>query len=94
MDTKHLSFREAEEPLQAEEWLNTVEQKFHLLRLTEGLKAEYAAHQLQGPASIWWNQYREALPDNTVVDWNLFREAFNGHFIPPGVMEMKHTEFM
>ena len=21
-------------------------------------------------------------------------EAFKGHFIPPGVMEMKHTEFM
>jgi len=93
MDTKPPSFREAEEPLQAEEWLNTVEQKFCLLRLTEGLKAEYAAHELQGPACIWWNQHREALPDNTVVDWNLFREAFKGHFIPPGVMEMKHTEF-
>ena len=49
MDTKPPSFREAEEPLQAEEWLNTVEQKFLLLWLTEGLKAEYAAHQLQGP---------------------------------------------
>ena len=61
MDTKPPSFREAEEPLQAEEWLNTVEQKFRLLRLTDGLKAEYAAHQLQGPAGIWWNQYREAL---------------------------------
>jgi len=29
-----------------------------------------------------------------VVDWNLFREAFKGHFIPPRVMEMKHIEFM
>jgi len=94
MDTKPPSFREAEEPLQAEEWLNTVEQKFCLLRVTESLKAENAAHQLQGPAGIWWNQHREALPKNTVVDWNLFREAFKGHFIPPGVMEMKHTEFM
>jgi len=46
MDTKPPSFREAEEPLQAEEWMNTVEQKFRLLRLTEGLKAEYSAHQL------------------------------------------------
>ena len=94
IDTMPPSFREAEEPLQAEEWLNTVEQKFRLLRLNEGLKAEYAAHQLQGPAGIWWNQHREALPDNTVVDWNLFREAFKGHFIPLGVMEMKHTEFI
>jgi len=46
MDTKPPSFREAEEPLHAEAWLNTVEQNFHLLRLTEGLKVEYAAHQL------------------------------------------------
>jgi len=73
MDNKPASFREAEEPLQAEEWLNTVEQKFRLLRLTDGLKAEYAAHQLQCPAGVWWNQYREALPDNTVLDWNLLR---------------------
>jgi len=46
MDTKPPSFREAEEPLQAEEWLNTVEQMFRLLWLTDSLKAEYAAHQL------------------------------------------------
>ena len=39
MDTKPPPFREAEEPLQAEQWLNTVEQKFCLIRLTEGLKA-------------------------------------------------------
>jgi hypothetical protein len=73
MDTKPPSFIEAEEPLQTEQWLNTVEQKFRLLQLTVGLKAEHAAHQLQGPAGIWWNQYREALPANTVLDWNLFR---------------------
>jgi len=57
MDMKPPPFREAEQPLQAEEWLNTVEQNFRLLQLIEGLKAEYAAHQLQGPAGIWWNQY-------------------------------------
>jgi len=94
VDTKPPSFREAEEPLQTEEWLNMVEQQFRLLRLTEDLKAEYAAHQLQGPAGIWWNQHWEALPDNTMVEWNLFREAFKGHFIPLRVMEMKHTEFV
>jgi len=76
------------------EWLNTVEQKFRLLRLTEGPKVEYAAHQLQGLAGTWWNQHREALLDNTVVDWNRLCEAFKGHFIRPGVMEMKHTKFM
>jgi hypothetical protein len=39
-------FREAEEPLQADEWLSTIEQRFQLLRLFEGLKASYVGHQL------------------------------------------------
>jgi hypothetical protein len=46
MDTKPPTFREVEEPLQADEWLSTIEQRFHLLRLTEGMKASYAGHQL------------------------------------------------
>ena len=53
LDTKPPIFKEAKEPLQANEWLNTLEQKFHLLRLTEVLKTEYASHQLHGPAGIW-----------------------------------------
>ena len=52
MDTKPPIFKEAVEPLEADEWINTMEQKFRLLRLTEELKTEYAAHQLQGPAEI------------------------------------------
>jgi hypothetical protein len=39
---------EATEPLDAEEWINTMEDKFRVLRLTKVLKTEYAAHQLQG----------------------------------------------
>ena len=45
-DTKPPIFKEAEELLQANEWLNMIEQKFHLLRFTEHLKAEYSSHQL------------------------------------------------
>ena len=46
LDTKPPIFKMAEEPLQADEWLNTIEQKFYLLRVTEHQKAEYASHQL------------------------------------------------
>jgi hypothetical protein len=44
MDTKPLIFKETEEPLNADEWLNTIGQKFRLLRLTKGMKEEYASH--------------------------------------------------
>ena len=57
LDTKPPVFKEAEEPLQSDEWLNTIEQKFCLLRLTEHLKTKYASHQLHGPMGIWWSHH-------------------------------------
>jgi len=94
MDTKPPVFREAEEPLQADEWLSTIEQRFGLLRLTEGMKATYAGHQLQGPAGIWWTHHRTTFPANVEIVWNQFQAAFRGHFIPPGLMAIKYTKFM
>jgi hypothetical protein len=44
IDTRPLIFKEATKPLDAEEWINTMEDKFRVLRLTEVLKIEYAAH--------------------------------------------------
>jgi hypothetical protein len=52
LNTKPPLFKEAEEPLQADEWINTIEQKFRLLHLTDELKTEYASHHLHGPAGI------------------------------------------
>jgi hypothetical protein len=67
MDTKPPIFKEAEEPLHANEWLNTIQQKFRLLRLTEGMKVEYASHQLHGPASICWSHHRHTLPAHVEI---------------------------
>jgi hypothetical protein len=53
---------EAVEPLDAEEWINTMEDKFRVLRMTKVLKIEYATHQLQGPAGIWWKHHRITFP--------------------------------
>jgi hypothetical protein len=94
LNTKPPLFKEAEEPLQADEWLNTIEQKLCLLRLTEELKTEYASHQLHGPASIWWSHYRSMLPPNVQINWDQFKDAFHGNYIPLGLKAMKHTEFM
>ena len=58
MDTKPPVFKEATEPLEADEWINTMKQKFRLLQMTEEPKVEYAAHQLEGPAGIWWSHHR------------------------------------
>jgi len=72
MDTKPPVFKEAIEPLEADEWINTMEQKFRLLRMTEELKAEYVAHQLQEPARIWWSHHCTTYPKGTPITWNCF----------------------
>ena len=63
-------FKKAEEPLQADEWLNTIEQKFHLLRVTDQMKAGCASHQLQGPTGIWWTHYLSTLLAGANVSWD------------------------
>ena len=94
MDTKPPIFKEAEELLEADEWINTMEQKFCLLRMIEELKVEYVAHQLQGPARIWWSHHRTTYPEGTPITQNRFTTTFQRNYIPPGLVEMKVSKFM
>jgi hypothetical protein len=68
MDTRPPIFKKATEPLDAEEWINTMEDKFRVLRMTL-LKIEYVAHQLQGPAGMWWKHHHTTFPSNAHITW-------------------------
>src|SRR5579859_3320113 len=94
MDTHPNQFREATEPMEADEWVNSVQNKFRLLRLSEELKTEYAAHLLEGPAGIWWTNYHATFPENTPIPWAQFVAAFRENYIPPGLMAQKLGEFI
>ena len=94
MDTKPLIFKEAVEPFEVDEWINTIEQKFRLLRLAKELKTEYVAHQLHGPAGIWWSHHWTTFPANTPISWTQFTTAFHRNYIPTGMIAMKVAEFM
>jgi hypothetical protein len=65
-----------------------------VLKVVDDMKTEYASQQLQGPAGIWWCHHRNTLLENIEVVWDQFKEAFRGHYIPSGLMAIKHTEFM
>jgi hypothetical protein len=43
LDTEPPIFREVEEPLHADEWLNTIEQKFCVLKVADNMKTEYVS---------------------------------------------------
>jgi hypothetical protein len=53
-ETRPPLFVKVEDPLEADEWVQVIEQKFGLIHCTETHKSLFAAQQLRGPASTWW----------------------------------------
>jgi len=89
-------FNKAEEPLDADAWIRTIESKFSLLTVpcSEANKAHYAAQQLRGSACLWWDHYNAMLPADHVVTWDEFKIAFRAHHIPEGLLDRKLNEFL
>jgi len=87
-------FIKANEPLQADDWIRTIQQKFGLVRCSEYQKTLFAAQQLQGPTGAWWASHLAMQPEGHQVPWVEFHDAFRAHHIPNGVMEMKLEEFL
>jgi hypothetical protein len=56
-ETRPPLFIKAEEPLEADEWVRVMEQKFGLIRCTETYKPLFTAQQVRGPASTWWANF-------------------------------------
>jgi hypothetical protein len=96
LSTQPPFFSKAEEPLDADAWLHTMESKFALLTIpcADSSKAHFAAQQLRGAARIWWDNYCAMQPDGHVISWEEFRNAFRAHHIPEGLMERKLNEFL
>jgi hypothetical protein len=82
-------FSGGKDPLEADDWLRTIESKFSLLHCTEYQKTLYATQQLRGLAGAWWASCTTALPADLHVPWGEFRAAFHGHHLSAGTMRRK-----
>ena len=93
-DTTYLEFSEtrsplfvkAEEPLEADEWVRVMEQKFGLIQCTKTQKPLFAAQQLRGRDSTWWANFAAVQPAGHLVTWAEFKQAFREHYVPEGVL--------
>jgi hypothetical protein len=93
-ETRPPLFIKAEEPLEADEWVRVMEQKFGLIRCIETQKPLFAAQQLRGPASTWWTNFVAVQPAGHQITWEEFKLAFREHYVPEGVLHMKQEEFI
>jgi hypothetical protein len=83
----------AVDPMDADDWLKSVEKKLQLVQCNNHEKVLLASHQLSGPAADLWDAYMEAHEEPESINWLEFRAAFYAHHVPQGVIKLKKKEF-
>ena len=90
--TKPPTFSHSVEPMDADDWLKSVEKKLQVVQCNNRENVLLASHQLSGPAADWWDAFIEVHeePENICPE---FRAAFRAHHVPQGVIKLKKKEF-
>jgi hypothetical protein len=86
------TFSHTADPLQADDWLRSVERQLDVAQCDDKERVIFTAGQLRGSALDWWESYPAR--DRDAFTWVQFQERFRNHNIPAGVMKMKHKEFL
>jgi hypothetical protein len=76
-----------------EDWLKGVEKKLMITQCTDREKVLFAAHQLYGTATNWWETYCNTHANVDTITWNEFKARFRTHYVPHGTMKLKRKEF-
>ena len=76
------TFHHSIEPLDADDWLRSINNKLRYANVAEGDKVTYATYHLEGSASLWWENFEAMRPSGQVTSWQEFCEAFREHHIP------------
>jgi hypothetical protein len=87
--THPLTFAEAIDLLEEDNWLCIIESKFGPPHSTEIQKTLFIAQQLHGPVSAWWANFTATIQDGHQVPWAEFCMAFHEHHIPTGLVACK-----
>ncbi|WVZ83110.1 hypothetical protein U9M48_030287 [Paspalum notatum var. saurae] len=85
------SFSGSQDPMEAEDWMRTIERKLELLNCDEQTKIALATHQLSGTALAWWEIVKA--PHKNGITWKEFTKAFRQHHVPEATKDLKAEEF-
>jgi hypothetical protein len=86
------TFSDSIKPMDADDWLKTIEKKLQVVQCNNRERVLFAAHQLVGPAADWWDAYVEAHEEPETINSQEFRNSFRTHHVPLGVMMLKKKE--
>jgi hypothetical protein len=87
--TKLPTFSYVVEPMDADDWLKSVEKKLQVVQCNNREKVLLASNQLFGPAADWWDAYVESHEEPESINGAEFRATFRAHHVPQGVIKLK-----
>ena len=87
------SFKEANTPNEAEEWLEGLEIILEALQNEEKDKMIYTEFLLQGEARLWWKMEKDK-KGGAEHSWKEFQESFLQRYFLISIYEQKEREFL
>ncbi|KAK1699361.1 hypothetical protein QYE76_016058 [Lolium multiflorum] len=85
-------FNKTEEPLDADDWLQTMENNLEVAGVEAAEKVLFATHYLSGPARAWWTSAR-AMNAGQMMTWEDFKIKFSKYHVPQGLIKKMRDEF-
>jgi hypothetical protein len=82
------------DPLDADNWLKTINKMLNITQCNDREKVLYASGRLEGAASDWWDAYTVAHAAADTITCQELQESFRTHHIPGGVKRLKQKEFL
>lgn len=87
------TFSKGQYPLEADDWLRTIENNLEVAVVGINERVLYATHYLAGPARAWWEATKAIQQADHIITWNEFKDKFRKKHIPSGLVERKKDEF-
>jgi hypothetical protein len=87
-------FAHSADPIDAEDWLRTVERELHTARCNDREKVLYGPRRLRGAAQSWWESYLATHANPKAITWEEFRDNFHRSHVPEGLMIVRKEEFL
>jgi hypothetical protein len=81
-------------PMEAEDWLCTMERVLHTAQCNDREKVLYGPRLLRGVAQSWWESYLATHVDLKAITWEEFRDNFCRCHVPANLMTVNKEEFL
>jgi hypothetical protein len=94
MSHKPPTFASLPDPLDADDWLKSIEKMLNIAQCSDREKVLYASGRLTGPAADWSDSYVATHDAADTITWAEFTTQFRNYHIPVGLMKIKKKEFL